>query len=93
MLRHAFAELLIAGVSVQADKRGLLEVHTKGDRRGNKFGIRVGVQANLGQRPNGAISKFGLGLLAHRLQALDVPDAVMLRILPYEPNLELIRPD
>ena len=59
---------------------------------GSIFGIRERIQANLGQRPNGAVMKFALGLPARRLRALDVTDAVMLWILTYEPHLGFTRP-
>ena len=85
MLRHAGLS-----VSVQDGGVGLREVHAEGDRRGDIRCGGEGVERDLRQRPDGGVMIFRLGLLARRLRALDVPDAVVLRVVPHEPGLKLV---
>ena len=68
---------------------GLREIHAKWDRRGDVRRGRVGVQRDLRQRPDGVVSIFPPGAVALRLVALDEADAVVLRVVPDEPDLKL----
>ena len=91
MLRHGSTELNVSGVVCVPDGHlGLREVHAKWDRRGDVRPRRVGVQRDLRQRPDGVVSIFNLGLVALRLGALDEADAVVLRVVPHEPDLKLV---
>ena len=91
MFRDGRTELNVSIVArVRDGHLGLREVHAKWDRRGDVRRGRVGVQRDLRQRLDGVDSIFHLGFVALRLGALDEADAVVLRVVPHEPNLKLV---